>query len=67
MTATDFDSENVALWTRLACSRCRYRWEHPGAPTPADLDRDCPLCRGGLGAVTVYRLGAVGNTSTPSL
>ena len=48
--------EAATLWTRLGCSRCRYQSEHPGQPTPSDLDRGCALCGAMLGAVTVYRV-----------
>jgi hypothetical protein len=54
-TVEKTDGPSSALWTALRCARCRYTHEHPGPPLLGDLDRDCPLCRGGLGAVTVFR------------
>src|SRR5579862_3908934 len=44
------------VWTQLACSRCKYRSEHPGPVSEGDLDRECGLCRAPLGAVTVFRV-----------
>ena len=51
------------VWTRLVCSRCRYRSEHPGPVTAADLDGECGLCRAPLGAVTVFRIGPTGEAT----
>jgi hypothetical protein len=64
-SGSDNDKKGDAghVWTRLACHRCTYHWEHPGHPQPGDLDRECPLCQAQLGAVTTYRVSEA-NKST---
>ncbi len=54
-TAAHLSARSVEPWTRLGCSRCPYRWEHPGPPEPGDLERVCGVCGSPLGAVTVFR------------